>query len=182
MKLIVITLMLLVLSACADLSMYNQVPAPIGRSGEAPAYPDHQTPAEVKTYPIGDQQSDGNTDNSYSLPSKEPINDTNPAVVALLDGAYQQSESGQLDAAASKLERAVRISPRDARVWNALAKVRYQQKKYVLSISLSRKSNLLSANDKNLQRSNWFLMADCYDRLGNKNSAKQARVNANRLF
>jgi Flp pilus assembly protein TadD len=100
----------------------------------------------------------------------------------LLDSAYQQSENGQLDAAASKLERAVRIAPRDGQVWNALAKVRYQQKKYTLSISLAKKSNLLSANDKNLQRSNWFLMADCYDRLGNKNSAKQARVNANRLF
>jgi cytochrome c-type biogenesis protein CcmH/NrfG len=106
----------------------------------------------------------------------------NPAVIALLDGAYQQSESGQLDLAASKLERAVRISPRDPQVWSALAKIRLQQKKYALAVSLAKKSNLLSGGDKNLQRNNWLLMAESYDNLGQTESARQARQRAERLF
>lgn len=168
------------LSACADLSMYNQVPAPIGRSGEA--QPSQQYPQGVKTYPIEDTLPQESTKYSLTAPSLPSLNVQNPAVVALLDSAHQQSENGQLDIAASKLERAVRIEPRDAQVWHALAKIRYGQNNHALAISLSKKSNVLAVNDRRLQRSNWLLMAACYKALGNTNSANKARENASRLF
>lgn len=173
--------MMLVLSACADMPVYNQVPAPIGRSGEAVQYPSKPFPQSAQTYPIDEQPIQEDVV-PYDKTSDIPTGSQNPAVIALLDSAYQQSESGQLDIAASKLERAVRISPRDPTVWHALAKVRFQQKKYALAINLAKKSNLLSADNKNLQRNNWLLMAECYDNLGNDDSARQARVSVDRLF
>ena len=182
MKLIALSVMTLTLSACADFSMYNQQPAPIGRSGEAVRYPSQSTPQSVKTFPIDEQPAHADVERPYSQPSDNPLASQNPAVVALLDSAYQQSETGQLDIAASKLERAVRIAPRDPVIWHALAKLRYQQNKQVLAISLAKKSNLLSDGNRDLQRNNWLLMAACYDSLGNDSSAQQARVAAARLF
>lgn len=182
MKLTTLIALLLALSGCADLSMYNQVPAPVGRTGEASPYPSQPLPQTAQTYPIDEQPIQEDMGQSYDQPIDEAKTTQNPAVVALLDSAYQQSESGQPDMAASKLERAVRISPRDPQVWHALAKVRYQQKKYTLAISLAEKSNLLSAGQTSLQRSNWLLMADCYDTLGRTEDARKARVAANRLF
>lgn len=178
MKLLVALVTLLTLSACADLSMYNQVPAPIGRPGQATAFPS-QTSQGVKTYPIDEQAVQAE---DYVTPSDAASGVRNPAVLALLNSANQQSESGQLDIAASKLERAVRIAPKDAQVWHALATIRYQQKKYALAISLAKKSNLLAAKNKGLQRNNWMLIAACYERLGKASSANQARANASRLF
>ncbi|MEH6503454.1 MAG: hypothetical protein V7682_06075 [Cycloclasticus sp.] len=180
-KLIYMVLLTLGLSACADLSMYKQVPAPVGRSGDAATYPSQQTPSTVKTYPMDDAtQADDNSaygDQSNSLPEKQ-----NPAVLALLDRALQQSDQGQLDVAVSKLERAVRIAPRDPVVWHELAKVRLQQNKFDMAISLAKKSNSLIENDKNLQHNNWLLMAKSYERKGDVELARQARINANRPY
>ncbi|PHS73507.1 MAG: hypothetical protein COB22_02105 [Cycloclasticus sp.] len=169
MKLIYLAVITLMLSACADLSMYNQTPAPTGQPGEASRYPGNQT-SSAKTYPIEDP--------SLEKPLYTASKPQNPAVIALLDGAHQQSNQGQFDLAAVKLERAVRISPRDARVWYELAKVREQQKKYQLAISLAKKSNLLAGDNSNLKRNNWLLIAQCFERLGNEDSASKARANA----
>lgn len=167
------------LSACADLSMYNQVPAPIGGTAATQGYPAQQS---AKTYAIDEQSREETMYYGDNAPINNSPTSNNPAVIALLDSAYQQSSNGQLDIAASKLERAVRIAPRDPQVWQALAKVRYQQRKYALAISLAKKSNVLSEADKSLQRDNWLLMASCYEGLGNTSSAQQARANANRLY
>jgi len=177
-KLVTFVVALFTLSACADLSMYNQVPAPVGRTGE---YPSQPLPQGAKTYPIDEQSTQGDVRQAYQQPSEVISQAQNPAVVALLDSAYQQSESGQLDMAASKLERAVRISPRDPQIWHALAKIRFQQNKPALAISLAEKSNLLSNDNKKLQRDNWLLMATCYDQLGSADAARQARHAAGRL-
>ena len=150
--------MSLVLPACADLSMYNQILAPMGRSGEA----------TVKTYPINQP----NEDDSYFSPS----GDQNPAVVALLDSAYQQRSQGKYDIAASKLERAVRIAPKDSRIWHELANIRYQQQKFELAISLAKKSNVLAGKNRNIQKSNWILISKCYERLGDSEAARKARA------
>lgn len=180
-KLISLVLLTLVLSACADLSMYKQVPAPVGRSGEAAAYPSSQTPGTAKTYPM-DDPTQADADNSYGVQSKPVPEAQNPAVIALLGNALNESEQGQFDVAASKLERAVRIAPRDPVVWHELAKIRLQQNKLDMAISLAKKSNALIVNDNNLLRNNWILIAKSYELAGNAELARQARINANRLY
>ena len=57
-------------------------------------------------------------------------------------------------AAAASLERALRIEPRNAVLWNRLAHVRYEQKQYALASSLAAKSNTLAGRDAALRADN----------------------------
>lgn len=172
MKLIFLVATLL-LSACS----YNQAPAPLGRAGESPAEVYQQGSVSVETYAIEDTNQ-AIQPLEYDQQAVTPQAPQNPAVLALLDSAHQQSSQGQYATAVSKLERAVRIAPRDAKVWHELAALRYEQRKFELAISLAKKSNLLSAGNAALQRTNWFLIANCYDALGMPELAQKARANA----
>ena len=102
MKLVYLMTMMFILSACADMSMYNQVPAPIGRSGQAPIDPSKTSPPVAQTYPIEEPPIQEGMIAPDNQSAETDLRAQNPAVIALLDGAYQQSESGQLDLAASK--------------------------------------------------------------------------------
>jgi len=76
------------------------------------------------------------------------------AVQALMARAERQGEQGELVAAASSLERALRIEPKNALLWNRLAHVRYKQKRYALAASLAAKSNALAGGDSALRADN----------------------------
>lgn len=160
--------------------MYNQSPAPVRGSADDTRYPSSQPSTASKTYPMEEPSS--TNERVYSKPTEAIEYTQNPAVVALLDSAYQQREQGQLDIAISKLERAVRISPRDASIWHQMAQIRHQQGLYETSLSLAKKSNLLAESNKTLQQQNWSLMAKNYQKLGQFKAAEQAQLNATRLF
>lgn len=164
--------MLALLTACADLSMYRQVPAPVGDA--AGGYPVQRSPIPLETFPLDDAVTIRPTDSLANVPS--------PAIIALLDDAHRSSEQGQFNVAAAKLERAVRISPRDPQIWHQLAKIRLAQQQYELAISLAKKSNLLAANNQALQANNWLLIADSFTHLGQIEPANKAKAQARRLF
>ncbi len=176
MKLIYVSLLVL-LTGCADLSMYNQTPAPIGGSAQNNDYPAQREPVKVETYGLDDTEPAG-----YISQPEAVVVTHSPAIVALLDGATQYSEQGQYDMAAAKLERAVRISPRNPQVWHELAKTRMQQQQYAMAISLAKKSNLLAVGNRVLQRNNWLLIADGFSFLGQASAANKAKNKAARLF
>lgn len=96
------------------------------------------------------------------------------AVVALLDSAGQQARSGRLDASAATLERALRIEPDNAVIWNRLASVRLQQGRPDQAESLAAKSNALARNDRELQVRNWRIIAQARRALGNNDGARMA--------
>lgn len=81
------------------------------------------------------------------------------AVQALMARSKQQQQNGQLVAAASSLERALRIEPKNALLWNRLAHVRLQQKQYSLAASLASKSNAFAAQDQRLRSDNNAVIA-----------------------
>jgi len=85
-------------------------------------------------------------------------------VVALLDQASKQVESGSPERAAATLERALRIEPKNARLWHRLAIIRYQQGKYSLAESLAAKSSMLAQGDWALKKRN----ADLIDQVRQK--------------
>jgi len=87
-------------------------------------------------------------------PPARPAPPTNDTVLALLSDARTQADSGNLAAAAANLERAIRIDPRNAQLWNQLAHVRLKQKKYSLAASLAAKSSSLSAGNAALLNDN----------------------------
>jgi hypothetical protein len=82
-----------------------------------------------------------------------------PAVVALLDTAERQANSGDLEAAAASLERAIRIDPRNPVLWYHLATVRLSQGDSQAAEQLAAKSNSLAAGNTAQQRRNWQLIA-----------------------
>jgi len=99
-----------------------------------------------------------------------------PVVARLQVSADQQRQAGDLDSAANSFERALRIEPRNARLWNRLADIRFEQKEWLQSAQLAAKSNtLLGANAIGLRRQNWYLMVNAYEALGDTEKAAKYR-------
>ncbi len=88
------------------------------------------------------------------VPPARPEPPANDTVLALLSDARTQADSGNLAAAAASLERAIRIEPRNARLWNRLAHVRLKQKRYRQAAGLAAKSSSLAAGNSALLSDN----------------------------
>lgn len=80
--------------------------------------------------------------------------DAGRAVAKLLAKAERQEYQAHWEQAAALLERALRIKPRNARLWHRLAKIRLQQGRYAMAESLAQKSNALAKDDETLKRGN----------------------------
>lgn len=104
-----------------------------------------------------------------------------PAVLALLDRADQQYAARDLDAAAGSLERALRIEPRNPRLWHRLAAVRLDQGQLDQAIQLAAKSNSLAGYDRGLQARNWRLIASAHYAKGDADGARAAEAHAEAL-
>jgi hypothetical protein len=84
---------------------------------------------------------------------------TSKAVKTLLQQADLQRASGDLTGAAATLERALRIEPESAYVWNRLAHVRLKQGQNGLAAELAAKSNAFAGADDAVRRDNDALIA-----------------------
>lgn len=84
---------------------------------------------------------------------------TSKAVKTLLQQADLQRSSGDLTGAAATLERALRIEPENAYVWNRLAHVRLKQGQNGLAAELAAKSNAFAGADDAVRRDNDALIA-----------------------
>jgi len=82
------------------------------------------------------------------------------AVAGLMDSARTDTAAGRLTNAAATLERALRIEPRNARLWHELALVRFRQGDYAQAESLAARSNTLAGNDSELRSANQRLVDD----------------------
>ena len=81
------------------------------------------------------------------------------ALQTLADKADNLARSGALEAAASTLERALRIDSRSPGLWTRLANVRLEQGRYTQAEQLAKRSNSLAKNDGFIQSVNWKLIA-----------------------
>ncbi len=104
----------------------------------------------------------------------------NPAVVALLGRAQDQSAGGELEQAGANLERALRIEPRNAWLWQELARVRLDQGLYRQAESLAAKSNGLAAQDRTLRAENWRIIGQARSAQGDFDGAQAAFERAER--
>ena len=100
----------------------------------------------------------------------------NPAVLALLDSAQNQQQAGNYEQAAAALERALRLEPRNAMLWHRLAQVRLSQGQWRNAIDFAAKSNSLAGGERNLQASNWLVIAQAKERQGDREGAQAARA------
>ncbi len=100
----------------------------------------------------------------------------NPAVLALLGSAQSQQQAGNYEQAAAALERALRLEPRNAMLWHRLAQVRLSQGQWRNAIDFAAKSNSLAGGERNLQASNWLVIAQAKERQGDREGAQAARA------
>ncbi|MGH8559546.1 MAG: tetratricopeptide repeat protein [Methylococcales bacterium] len=109
-----------------------------------------------------------------------PAAPSSPAVIALLDAAEGERQSGQLDSAVATLERAIKIQPRNAMLWHQMAVLRLEQYKPRLALDLARKSNTLASGDRSLKQENSRIIAEAKRLLGDLEGAAKAREKADR--
>ena len=98
----------------------------------------------------------------------------NPAVIALLDRARLDTESGQREAAGASLERGLRIEPRNAWLWLELAQLRLAQGQYAQAIALARKSISFAGRERRLLALDWRVIGNARVAQGNAAAAERA--------
>lgn len=87
-------------------------------------------------------------------PPEPPAIKENVAVAGLMESARSDAASGRLVQAAATLERALRIEPRNPRLWHELAKVRLRQGDDAQAASLAARSNSFAGGDSQLRAAN----------------------------
>ncbi|MCD6043019.1 MAG: hypothetical protein K0R40_2622 [Burkholderiales bacterium] len=78
----------------------------------------------------------------------------NIAVAGLMDTARADVAANRLGSAAATLERALRIEPRNPRLWHELALVRLKQGDYAQAESTAQRSNAWAGADSDLRSAN----------------------------
>jgi Tfp pilus assembly protein PilF len=84
----------------------------------------------------------------------------NIAVAGLMDTARADVAANRLGSAAATLERALRIEPRNPRLWHELAKVRLKQGDYAQAESTAQRSNAWAGSDADLRAANQRIIED----------------------
>lgn len=107
-----------------------------------------------------------------------PSKPASPAIAALVREAEAHRAGGQFDHAAATLERAIRIQPRNAELWQQLAAVRLQQGQPGLAEDLAKKSNTLAQGNRTLILKNWALIAEARRLKGDVQGAADAEAKA----
>ena len=89
---------------------------------------------------------------------KPPAKSENAAIAGLMNSARADSAAGRLANAAATLERALRIEPRNPRLWHELAQVRLKQGEYAQAESLAARSSQWAGADTAMRAANQKLI------------------------
>ncbi|GBE10639.1 hypothetical protein BMS3Bbin12_01569 [bacterium BMS3Bbin12] len=103
------------------------------------------------------------------------------AVAALVDDAGRRVRAGRLESAAADLERALRIEPGDASLWQRLAQLRLRQREYRQAEQLARRSLLAAGADTALSAAGWRIIAAARRAEGDESGARRAAARASAL-
>ncbi|MCK7578423.1 MAG: tetratricopeptide repeat protein [Chromatiales bacterium] len=101
-----------------------------------------------------------------------------PAAAKLAGQAEQQRQAGDFAGAAASLERSLRIAPREAYLWNRLARVRLEQGQAAQAGNLASRANDLAGNKEDIKRDNWRIIAESKRRSGDLAAASEAEQRA----
>lgn len=136
-------------------------------------------PACAALPPAGRPAPETPASSQEPAPSSSPApRSDNSAVVALLETARRDTASGRLESAASTLERALRIEPRNPALWHQLARVRLRQGQAAQAIQLATKSNTLAGDHHALRADNWRVIGEARTSQGDHAGAQAAFAKA----
>lgn len=113
-------------------------------------------------------------------PAKAPGRES-VAIAGLMERARADTAAGKVAQAAASLERALRIEPRNPRLWQALARVRLKQGEYGQAESTAARSNSWAGDDNALRAENWRLIAQAREARGDSAGAQAASDTADRI-
>src|SRR5262245_33955451 len=113
-------------------------------------------------------------------PAPSPDSSTK-AVSSLVESARADASAGRLDSAAASMERAIRLAPRNARLWQELARVRLKQGEFAQAEQVALRSNSLNRGDASLRVANWDIIAQSREARGDTAGASSARALAKRI-
>lgn len=99
------------------------------------------------------------------------------AVQSLLDEANSAVKAGQLEKAATALNRAVRLEPNNASIWYDLAQIRLHQGKYEQSEQLAKKSIDFAKGNQDLMNKNWRVISSARKARGDSAGSDEAMRN-----
>ena len=156
-------LLLVMLAGCAA-----QPPAPVVTSTPQPAPSPAPAPTPAPSDPV-------------APPVVRPATRESTAVASLMDRARADTAAGRLANAAATLERALRIEPKNPRLWSELARVRFQQRDYAQAESTALRSESWAGKDNLLRADNWRLIAAAREARGDADGARKAREAAGRF-
>ena len=115
-------------------------------------------------------------------PTPAPSTDSSTkAVSSLVESARADASAGRLDSAAASMERAIRLAPRNARLWQELARVRLKQGDFAQAEHVALRSNSLNRGDASLRVENWDIIAQARAARGDTAGASSARELAKRI-
>ena len=141
-------------------SKQNESPAPVTREGPA-----RTTTGTTDQPPIGDTEPPPVVD--------EIAQPTGPAGF-LLDQASRQRESGDLQAAATSIERAMRIQPGNPWLSLELARIRLEQGNNGQAELLAQRALTQAGGDRGLRSTCWEVTAAAREAAGDSNGAAVA--------
>jgi len=107
-------------------------------------------------------------------PVAAPTPKENIAIAGLMDSARTEAAAGNLAGAAASLERALRIEPRNPRLWHELARVRLKQGQFAQAESVAARSSSWAGEDRALRAENWRLIAETRRARGDIEGAQAA--------
>ncbi|MFO8084609.1 MAG: tetratricopeptide repeat protein [Desulfobacterales bacterium] len=119
----------------------------------------------------GDVQADSGRSDNYMLAAAASLEVRSEKLLA----------EGRTDQAFATAERAIRLDPDNAKLWNLLARIQLNRGNFNQAEQLSKKSNLLAKNDKRLQAKNWRIIANALARSGRAVEAEKALGKAREL-
>jgi len=173
-----------------DSGVVVMVPGAAGSSAPIQSFPAPSTPIGGEPLSTGPVTSEPLGSGGYSVPAP-PMPSGVPSsgglaadeqldgpVLALLTTAQQQQGSGDLNGAASSLERAQRIAPREPQVLYRLAEVRLAQGDAAQAEQFARRALSYASGRPALQASLWNLIAQAREQQGDPAGAAQARERA----
>ena len=108
------------------------------------------------------------------LDAVRPRGPRSAAVVALVASARAAAAARRYGRAAAALERALKVEPRNPRLWHGLAVIRFRQGRHAEADALALRSRSLTIGDPDLDARNRRLAAAARQRLGDEEGARAA--------
>jgi tetratricopeptide (TPR) repeat protein len=140
--------------------------------------PSPPAPVEEASIPAPDRESPPAPDDVAPPATPPPASTDNPQVptLALLQQSRRSADSGDLASAIAYVERAIRLSPRDASLWLQLARLQIGAGQPGRAEQTAQKALSLSSRQRDLQRDSWLVIADAREAQGDHDGAARIRA------